>query len=67
MSIVNTKHDIHLGNFISCHIYDINIDNTVYDFYQRSHGLINKFGSCDCITLDNLHRTYCMHMYGCEL
>ena len=37
------------------------------DIYQRSHGLINEFCACDCITLDNLHRTYCMHMYGCEL
>ena len=27
MAIVNTKHDIHLGNFISCDIYDRNIDN----------------------------------------
>ena len=27
--IVNTKHDTHLGNFISCDIYDRNIDNTV--------------------------------------
>ena len=43
MPIVNTKHDIHLGNFISCDIYDRNIDNTVCDFYQRSHGLINEF------------------------
>ena len=23
--------------------------------------------ACDCITLDALHRAYCMHMYGCEL
>ena len=37
------------------------------NFYQRSHGLINEFRACDCITLDNLHRTYCMHMYGWEL
>ena len=43
------------------------IDNTVCDFYQRSHGLINEFRVCDCITLYFLHRTYCMHMYGCEL
>ena len=26
-----------------------------------------SFRACDCLTLDNLHRTYCMHMYGCEL
>ena len=67
MPIVNTKHDTHLGNFISCDIYDRNIDNTVCDFYQISHGLINEFRACDCITLDNLHRTFCVHMYGCVL
>ena len=66
--IVNTKHDIHLGNFILCDIYDRNMDNSVCDFfYQRGHGLINEFRTCHCITLGNLHRTYCMHMYGCEL
>ena len=37
------------------------------DFYQISHGLLHDFRACDCITLDNLHRTFCMHMYGCEL
>ena len=67
MPIVNTKHDTHLGNFISCDIYDRNIDNTVCDFYQRSHGLINEFHACDCITLINLHKTYFMHMYGGSL
>ena len=75
MPMATTTHDIHLGNFISCdiydieyiYIYDINIDNTVCNFYQRSHRLINEFHACDCITLDNLHRTYCMHMHGCEL
>ena len=67
MTVVNTKHDTYLGNFISYNIYDRNIGNTVCDFYQRSHGLINEFRDCDCITLDNLLRTYCMHMYVCEL
>ena len=62
-----TKQDKHLGNFISHDIYDRHLYNTVCDFYQRSHGIINDFRSCDSITLDNLHRTYCMHMYGCEL
>ena len=51
MAIVNTKHYTHLSNFILCDIYDRNIDNTVCDFYQRSHGLINEFRVCDCITL----------------
>ena len=67
MPIVNTKHDIHLGNFISCDIYDRNIDNTVCDVYQRGYGLINEFRACDCIPLNYLHKSYCMHMYGCEL
>ena len=31
------------------------------------YGLINQFRACDCVTLYNLHITYCMHMYGCEL
>ena len=29
--------------------------------------LISLFRSCDSETLDRLHKTYCMHMYGCEL
>jgi len=65
--ITMTKQDKHLGNYISNDIYDRHLCNTVCDFYQRSHGIINDFRSCDSITLDNLHRTYCMHMYGCEL
>ena len=37
MAIENNKHDIHLGNFISCDIYVRNIDVRVCDFYQRCH------------------------------
>ena len=37
------------------------------DFYQRSNAIINDFRVCNSETLDSLHRTYCMHMYGCEL
>ena len=44
MPIVYTKHDTHLGNFISCDIYDRNIDNTVCAFY---HGLIHEFRVCE--------------------
>ena len=42
------------------------VDN-VYDLYQRSNWVISDFRVCDSSTLDSLHRTYCMHMYGCEL
>ena len=61
------QQDKHLGNFISSDIYDRNIYANVCDFYQRSHGVVNDFRSCDSYTLDCLHRTYCMHMYSCEL
>ena len=39
----------------------------VCDLYQRSNLIISQFRSCDSETLDRLHKTYCMHMYGCEL
>ena len=35
--------------------------------YKRSNWIIGDFRVCDSSTLDSLHRTYCMHMYGCEL
>ena len=58
----------HLGNYIATDIYDRNIMNSVCDFYQRSNSIINGFRVCDNIeTLDTLHYTFCMHMYGCEL
>ena len=42
------------------------IENTC-DLYQRSNLLISQFRHCNSETLDRLHMTYCMHMYGCEL
>ena len=39
----------------------------VCDFYQRSNWVLSDFGICDSISLDALHKTYCMHMYSCEL
>ena len=59
--------DKHLGNYISTNIADRNIVDNVYDLYQRSNWVISDFRVCDSSTLDCLHRTYCMHMYGCEL
>ena len=59
--------DKHLGNYISTNIHDRNIIGSVSDLYQRSNWVISDFRACDSNTLDNLHRTYCMHMYGCEL
>ena len=59
--------DKHLGNYISTNITDRNIINNICDLYQRSNGVINDFRVCDSNALDSFHRTYCMHMYGCEL
>ena len=51
----------------STKIHDRNIIGSVSDLYQRSNWVISDFRACDSNTLDNLHRTYCIHMYGCEL
>ena len=29
--------------------------------------VISDFRACDSITLDDLHRTVCLHLYGVEL
>ena len=52
----------HLVNHISTIINDRNIVDNICELCQRS-----DFRVCDSNALDSLHRTYCMHMYGCEL
>ena len=59
--------DKHLGNYISTNITDRNIIDNICDLYQGSNRFISDFRVCDSNALDSLHRTYCMHMYGCEL
>ena len=59
--------DKHLGNYISTNSHDRNIIGSVSDLYHRSNCVSSDFRACDNNTLDNLHRTYCMYMYGCEL
>ena len=61
------ENEKHLGNFVSTDIEDRNIIADVCDLYQRSNLLISDFRVCDSITLDSLHKIYCMHMYGSEL
>ena len=58
--------DSHLGNYVATDLRDINITKHVCDLYQ-SNNVISDFNACDSVTLDALHQTYCMHMYGCEL
>ena len=57
----------HLGNFISNNIYDINIKEYVCRFIGKTNAIIYDFGCCDSGTLVNIHRTFCMDVYGCEL
>ena len=60
--------DKHLGNYISSfNDNDRHIIENTCDLYQRSNLLISQFRPCNSETLDRLHMTYCMHMYGCEL
>ena len=61
------ENEKHLGNYVSTDIQDRNIIADVCDLYQRSNLLISDFRACDSITLDSLHKIYCMHMYGSEL
>ena len=61
------EHEKHLRNYVSPDIADRNSIADVCDLYQRSNLLITDFRVCDSITLDNLHKIYCMHMYGSEL
>ena len=58
--------DKHLGNYILDYIHDRHILNNIFDLYQRRNLIISLFKTCDSETLDRLHKTYCMHMYGCE-
>ena len=66
-SISIVSYDKHLGNYISTDIHGRNIIDNVCDLYRRSNSIITEFHECDSETLDSLHSTFCMHMYGCEL
>ena len=66
ITVVNK--DKHLENTISTDIYGTNTISNLCEFYQRSnYSVISDFSICDSDTLDNVHFTFCMHMYGCEL
>ena len=59
--------DSHLGNYVATDLKDINKTKHVCDLYQSSNNVISDFNACDSVTLDALHQTYCMQMYGCQL
>ena len=33
----------------------------------KTNAILGDFGCCDSSTLVNIHRTFCMDLYGCEL
>ena len=39
----------------------------VCDLYQRSNSVLADFYVCDSETLDNIHMSFCLHMYCYEL
>ena len=61
------EHEMRLGKYVSTNFAHRNIIVDVCDLYERSNLLISDFRVCDSITLDNLHKIYCMHLYGSEL
>ena len=60
-------HEKHLGNFISNNIYDRNIKEHVCRLIGKTNTILCDFGCCDSSTLVNIHRTFCMGLYGSEL
>ena len=60
-------HKKHFGNFISNNIYDSNIKEHVCRFIGKTIAILCDFGCCDSSTLVNIHITFCMDLYGCEL
>ena len=66
-TVRNSLHGKHLGNFISNNIYDRNIKEHVCRFIGKINAILCDFGCCDSSTLVNIHRTFCMDLYGCEL
>ena len=66
-TVRTSLHEKHLGNFISNNIYDRNIKEHVCRFIGKTNAILCDFGCCDSSTLVNIHRTFCMDLYGCEL
>ena len=66
-TVKTSLHEKHLGNFISNNIYDRNIKEHVCRFIGKTNAILCDFGCCDSSTLVNIHRTFCMDLYGCEL
>ena len=66
-TVRTSSHEKHLGNFISNNIYDRSIKEHVCRFIGKTNAMLCDFGCCDSSTLANIHITFCMDLYGCEL
>ena len=66
-TVRTSLHEKHLGNFISNHIYDRNVKVHVCRLFGKTNVVLCDFGYCDSSTLVNIHITFCMDLYVCEL
>ena len=65
--IHNDKHANHLGNIIGIKSTDTHIDECINDFYKRVNVLIAMFSKSTLHVKYKLFKTFCMHLYGCQL
>ena len=66
-TVRTSLHEKHERNFISNIIYDININEHVCRFISKTNSILCDFGCCESSTQVNIHRTFCMDLYDCEL
>ena len=66
-TVRTSLHEKHIGNFISNNIHDRHIKEYVCRLIGKTNAILCDFGCCDSSTLVNIHITFCMDLYGCEL
>ena len=67
ITVRTSLHEKHLGNFISNNIYDRNIKEHVCRFIGKRSAILCDCGCCASSTRVNIHITFCLDLYGCEL
>ena len=57
----------YLGNYVSRDICNRNIESVIQDFWYKHNCMRANFNMLNSNTLNKLHSTYCMNIYGSEL
>ena len=57
----------YLGNYVSRDTCDRNIESVIQDFWYKHNCMRANFNMLNSYTLNKLHSTYCMNIYGSEL